>query len=156
MVSRRKLLATCVRPIRQERTCSIQLEQERLSSGCRTSPRPSTKFAITSLQRPSAFSNLDRDCCSNPDCRRPTTGRALEDDSTLDTRNPAHITAALNGHRVYDGTLSVDRARGLLQHAARKGNRYTERVIAWACKKAGIPLTELRSGSRRWKLPRSE
>ena len=31
--------------------------------------------------------------------------------------------------------------------------RYTERVVAAACKKDGISLTELRSGSRRGKLP---
>jgi putative transposase len=44
-------------------------------------------------------------------------------------------------------------ARALRQHAARKGNRYAERVVAEECKKSGVSLTELRSGSRRGRLP---
>ena len=42
------------------------------------------------------------------------------------------------------------------QHAARKGNRYAERVVAEECKKSGVSLTELRSGSRRGRLPAGE
>ena len=38
-------------------------------------------------------------------------------------------------------------ARAMRQHAARKGNRYAERVVAEECKKSGVSLTELRSGS---------
>ena len=44
-------------------------------------------------------------------------------------------------------------ARALRQHTARKGNRYAERVVAEECKKSGVSLTELRSGSRRGRLP---
>jgi len=43
--------------------------------------------------------------------------------------------------------------RALPQHAARKRNRYAERVVAEECKKSGVSLTELRSGSRRGHLP---
>jgi len=39
--------------------------------------------------------------------------------------------------------------RAMPQHAARKRNRYAERVVAEECKKSGVSLTELRSGSRR-------
>lgn len=34
-----------------------------------------------------------------------------------------------------------------------EGNRSAERVVAAACKKNGVSLTELRSGSRRGRLP---
>ena len=44
-------------------------------------------------------------------------------------------------------------ARALRQHRGRKGNRYAERVVAEECKKSGVSLTELRSGSRRSRLP---
>jgi hypothetical protein len=44
-------------------------------------------------------------------------------------------------------------ARALRQHAAKKRNRYAERVVAEECKKSGVSLTELRSGSRRGRLP---
>jgi len=44
-------------------------------------------------------------------------------------------------------------ARALRQHAAKKRNRYAERVVALECKKSGVSLTELRSGSRRGRLP---
>jgi hypothetical protein len=44
-------------------------------------------------------------------------------------------------------------ARTLRQNAFKKTKRYAERVVAAACKKDGISLTELRSGSRRGKLP---
>ena len=44
-------------------------------------------------------------------------------------------------------------ARALRQHAVRRGNRYVERVVAEECKKSGVSLTELRSGSRRGRLP---
>jgi hypothetical protein len=44
-------------------------------------------------------------------------------------------------------------ARALRQHGARKGNRDAERVVAEECKKSGVSLTELRSGSRRGRLP---
>jgi putative transposase len=39
------------------------------------------------------------------------------------------------------------------QHGAKKGNRYAERVVVEACKKNGVSVTELRSGSRRGRLP---
>jgi putative transposase len=44
-------------------------------------------------------------------------------------------------------------ARALRQHAAKKGNRYAERVVAEECKKSGVSLTELRNGSGRGRLP---
>ena len=44
-------------------------------------------------------------------------------------------------------------ARALRQHEARRGNRYAERVVAEECKRSGVSLTELRSGSRRGRLP---
>lgn len=44
-------------------------------------------------------------------------------------------------------------ARALRQHVARRENRYAERVVAEKCKKSGVSLTELRSGSRRGRLP---
>ena len=44
-------------------------------------------------------------------------------------------------------------ARTLRQNAFKKRKCYTERFVAAACKKDGISLTELRSGSRRGKLP---
>jgi len=44
-------------------------------------------------------------------------------------------------------------ARMLRQYAARRKNRYAERVVAEECKKSGVSLTELRSGSRRGRLP---
>ena len=43
-------------------------------------------------------------------------------------------------------------ARALRQHAAKKRNRYAERVVAEECKKIGVSLMELRSGSRRGRL----
>ena len=43
--------------------------------------------------------------------------------------------------------------RALRQHVARKRNRYAERVVLEECKKSGVSLTELRSGSRRGRLP---
>ncbi len=44
-------------------------------------------------------------------------------------------------------------ARALRQHGAKKRSRYAERVVAEECKKSGVSLTELRSGSRRGRLP---
>ena len=44
-------------------------------------------------------------------------------------------------------------ARALRQHAAKKRNRYAERVVAEECKKSGVTLMELPSGSRRGRLP---
>ena len=44
-------------------------------------------------------------------------------------------------------------ARTLRQHAEKKGKRYAEWDVAEACKKNGVSLTELRSGSRRGRLP---
>jgi putative transposase len=44
-------------------------------------------------------------------------------------------------------------ARTLRQNSFKKIKRYAERVVAATCKKDGISLTELRSGSRRGKLP---
>jgi len=44
-------------------------------------------------------------------------------------------------------------ARMLRQGASTKPKRYAERVVAMACKKDSVSLTELRSGSRRGKLP---
>lgn len=49
--------------------------------------------------------------------------------------------------------LSEAEARAQRQQAARRQIGRAERVIAQACKKDGVPLTELRSGSRRGKLP---
>jgi putative transposase len=49
--------------------------------------------------------------------------------------------------------LSEADARAVRQHATKKGNRSAERVVAAACKKNGVSLTELRSGSRRGRLP---
>lgn len=50
-------------------------------------------------------------------------------------------------------TLREADARALRQHVARRENRYAERVVAEKCKKSGVSLTELRSGSRRGRLP---
>jgi putative transposase len=44
-------------------------------------------------------------------------------------------------------------ARAVRQHGARKGKRYTERVVVEECKKSGVSLTELQSGSGRGRLP---
>ena len=49
--------------------------------------------------------------------------------------------------------LSEAQARAQRQQAARRQIGRAERVIAQACKKSAISLTELRSGSRRGKLP---
>jgi putative transposase len=43
--------------------------------------------------------------------------------------------------------------RAVRQPGPRKGNRYAERVVVEECKKSGVSLTELRSGSRRGRLP---
>jgi hypothetical protein len=44
-------------------------------------------------------------CCSNPDCRRPTIGPAIEEDRTINIGIAAHITAASEGGPRYDRTL---------------------------------------------------
>jgi len=44
-------------------------------------------------------------------------------------------------------------ARTVRQQARKKGNRSAERVVAVSRKKNGVSLTELRSGSRRRRLP---
>jgi putative transposase len=44
-------------------------------------------------------------------------------------------------------------ARTVRQNAFKKTKHYTERFVAATCKKDGISLTELRSRSRRGKLP---
>ena len=44
-------------------------------------------------------------------------------------------------------------ARAVRQHNWNKAKGYAERVVAAACKKGGVSLTELRSGSRRGQLP---
>ncbi len=44
-------------------------------------------------------------------------------------------------------------ARAVRQNALKKNNRRAERVVAKICKKSGVSLTELRSGSRRGELP---
>jgi len=49
--------------------------------------------------------------------------------------------------------LTEAEARVQRQQAARRQSGRVERVIAAACKKSGASLTELRSGSRRGKLP---
>ncbi|MBI2533802.1 MAG: hypothetical protein HYW03_16560 [Deltaproteobacteria bacterium] len=49
--------------------------------------------------------------------------------------------------------LTEAEARVQRQQAARRQSGRVERVIAEACKKNGASLTELRSGSRRGKLP---
>jgi hypothetical protein len=43
--------------------------------------------------------------------------------------------------------------RVLRQNRLKKTKRHAERVVAEACKKNDVSLTELRSGSRRGKLP---
>jgi putative transposase len=52
-----------------------------------------------------------------------------------------------------EGVLKEADARMLRQSALTKTKRYAERVVAMACKKGSVSLTELRSGSRRGKLP---
>jgi REP element-mobilizing transposase RayT len=65
----------------------------------------------------------------------------------------------LSDERILGGAGFVQRilreadARAVRQHARKKGNRSAERVVAAACKKNGVSLTELRSGSRRGRLP---
>ena len=44
-------------------------------------------------------------------------------------------------------------ARTLRQNSFKKAKRYAERMVAETCKKDGVSLAELRSGSRRGKLP---
>lgn len=44
-------------------------------------------------------------------------------------------------------------ARAVRQHNGNKAKDHAERVVAAACKKDGVSLTELRSGSRRGQLP---
>jgi hypothetical protein len=39
------------------------------------------------------------------------------------------------------------------QYAAKRRNRYAERVVVEECKKSGVSLTELGSGSRWERLP---
>src|SRR5438094_4635091 len=88
-----------------------------------------------------------------------------------ETRTPIYAWASMSNHvhhRVEHGSylmsgywgaenlwsafLEMD-ARALRQHAARRGNRYAERIVAEECKKSGVSLTELRNGSRRGRLP---
>jgi len=52
-----------------------------------------------------------------------------------------------------EGVLKEADAGMLRQSALTKTKRYTERVVAMTCKKDSVSLTELRSGSRRRKLP---
>lgn len=59
----------------------------------------------------------------------------------------------LGGGSFVERILSEADARTVRQHATKKGNRSAERVIVAACKKNGVSLTELRSGSRRGRLP---
>lgn len=49
--------------------------------------------------------------------------------------------------------LSEADARTVREYVTRKESRSTERMIAAACKKNGMSVTELRSGSRRGRLP---
>jgi hypothetical protein len=44
-------------------------------------------------------------------------------------------------------------ARAVRQYSANKAKGYAERVVAAGCKNNGVSLTELRSGSRRGRLP---
>jgi putative transposase len=44
-------------------------------------------------------------------------------------------------------------ARALRQHAAERRKRYAERFVVEQCKKSAVSVTELRSGSRRGRLP---
>jgi putative transposase len=68
-------------------------------------------------------------------------------------------TSDTNDERILGSGAFVERvlkeadARALRQNAFKKTKRYAERVVAAACKKDGISLIELRSGSRRGKLP---
>src|SRR6266700_914893 len=51
--------------------------------------------------------------CSNPECRRPTSGPGLEEDRSVNVGVAAHITAAAEGGPRYDNTLtSGDRKAG--------------------------------------------
>jgi hypothetical protein len=59
----------------------------------------------------------------------------------------------LGSARFVERILREADARTVRQHATKKGNRSAERVVAAACKKNGVSLTELRSGSRRGRLP---
>jgi REP-associated tyrosine transposase len=59
----------------------------------------------------------------------------------------------LGGGSFVERILSEADARTVRQHETRRGNRSTERVIAAACKKNGVSLTELRNGSRRGRVP---
>jgi REP element-mobilizing transposase RayT len=68
-------------------------------------------------------------------------------------------TRELSDERILGSGEFVERilreadARALRQHAAKRKYRYAERVVAEECKKSGVSLTELRSGSRRGRLP---
>jgi len=73
--------------------------------------------------------------------QRQRGGRELRDDRILGSAGFA------------ERILREADARTVWQHAAKNGNRNAERVVAAACKKNGVSLTELRSGSRRGRLP---
>jgi putative transposase len=73
--------------------------------------------------------------------QRPRRARELSDERIL------------GSGEFVDRILKEADARALRQHAAKKRNRYAERVVAEECRKSGVSLTELRSGSRRGRLP---
>ncbi|MDP1786139.1 hypothetical protein [Nitrosomonas sp.] len=50
-------------------------------------------------------------CCSNPDCRRPTIGPGLDEDSTVNIGVASHITAASEGGPRYDWSLTTEDRR---------------------------------------------
>jgi hypothetical protein len=70
------------------------------------------------------------------------------------SQRPRNRARELSDERILGSGAFVERilreadARALRQHAAKKRNRYAERVVAEECKKSGVSLTELRSGSR--------
>ena len=59
----------------------------------------------------------------------------------------------LGGGEFVERVLREADARTLRQSTATKMKRHAERVVAEACRKNGVSLTELRSGSRRGQLP---
>jgi transposase-like protein len=49
--------------------------------------------------------------CSNPDCPRPTSGPAVEEDKSVNVGQAAHITAAAPGGKRYDASLTPEERR---------------------------------------------
>ncbi len=51
--------------------------------------------------------------CSNPDCRKRTSGPHTEDDKALNVGVAAHITAASPGGPRFDSSLTSDERKGI-------------------------------------------